>query len=66
MSAMFMPYLASGSTSMPTECDAYIPVRVTEGPRLDGSMLVYQPDGTAFVVNGRHLVCLDGGSSGAA
>jgi hypothetical protein len=59
MSAMFTPYLDSESPSIPTSTDAYIPVRVTEAPRSDGSMLVYLPDGTAFVVNSRYLLRLD-------
>jgi len=39
--------------------DAYIPVRVVEPPRSDGSILVYLPDGTAFVVNSRQLLHLE-------
>jgi hypothetical protein len=59
MSVTFMPYLESESPSIPANADAYIPVRVTEALRPDGSMLVYLPDGTAFVVNGQHLLRLD-------
>jgi hypothetical protein len=39
--------------------NAYIPVRVTDAPRSDGSVLVYLPDGTALTVNNQHLVRLD-------
>ena len=56
MSAMFMPYVAS--ESIPTNADAYIPVRVTEAPQSGGSMLVYLPDGTALVISSRHLLRL--------
>jgi hypothetical protein len=61
---MFTPYLAIESPTNLTDCDAYLPVRVAEAPRSDGSMLVYLPDGTAFVVNSRDLVCLDSEDSG--
>ena len=64
MSATFTPYPESESPSIPTNADAYIPVRVTEAPRSDGSMLVYLRDGTALVVNSRHLLRLDPDQSG--
>lgn len=56
MCAIFKPYLDSGSSSMPTNSDAYIRVRVPNAPQPDGSTLVYLPNGTAFVVNSRHLL----------
>ena len=59
MSVTFIPYFQSESPSIPADSDAYIPVRVTEALRPDGSMLVYLPTGTAFVVNGQHLLRLD-------
>jgi len=39
----------SGDT---TDSDAYIRVRVPDGSRPDGSILVYPPDGTGLVVRG--------------
>ena len=62
MAATFTPYLESGLP--PTKGDAYIRVRVTDGPDRDGSVLVYLPDGTALVVNGHLLLYLDPGSNG--
>ena len=38
-----------------TDSDAYIRVRVPDGPRPDGSILVYLPDGTGLVVNSNQL-----------
>ena len=58
MSVTLTPYLETESPSIPTNSDAYIPVRVPDEPRHDGSMLVYLPDGTGFVVNSRHLLRL--------
>jgi len=46
-----------------TDSDAYIRVRVPDGPRRDGSILVYLPDGTGLVVNSRQLVYLPDGAS---
>jgi hypothetical protein len=47
------------ATTFPTNSDAYIPVRVADAPRPDGSMIVYLPDGTALVVNSRHVLRVD-------
>ena len=58
MSVTFIPYLESESPSIPANYDAYIPVRVPEGPRPDGYLNVYLPDGTGLVVNSRHLLRL--------
>lgn len=40
---------------------AYICVRVPNGPRPDGSILVYLPDGTGLVVNSNQLLHHDAG-----
>ena len=40
----------------PAGSGAYIPVRVPNEPRPDGSILVYLPNGTALVVNGNQLL----------
>ncbi len=42
-----------------SDSDAYIRVRVPGGPRPDGSILVYLPDGTGLVVNSNQLLRLD-------
>jgi hypothetical protein len=39
-----------------TDSDAYIRVRVPAGPRPDGSILAYLPDGTGLVVNSNQLL----------
>jgi len=54
-------YLPEGSPQDVTHADAYIPVRVVHASRRDGSFLVYLPDGTALVVNGRQLLREPGG-----
>jgi hypothetical protein len=38
---------------------AYLPVRITEEPRVDGSVLVYLADGTALVVDEDQLLRVD-------
>ena len=58
MSLTFTAYLEGESPSFPARVDAYIPVRVPEGPHSYGYVNVYLPDGTSFVVNGRHLLRL--------
>lgn len=63
MSATFTPYLESRSDRTATDADAYIRVRVPDGPRPDGSMLVYLPNGTALIVNSRHLLHLNAGTT---
>jgi hypothetical protein len=40
---------------------AYLPVRMTEEPRADGSVLVYLADGTALVVGEDQLLWADPG-----
>ena len=44
-----------------TNSGAYIRVRVPDGPRPDGSILVYLPNGTGLVVNSSQLLRLDAG-----
>jgi hypothetical protein len=61
MSATFTPYIERESPSIPADFDAYLPVRVPEEPRSDGSVIVYLPDGTGFVVNSHHLLRLESG-----
>jgi len=55
------PYLPGGSPPDVRHADAYIPVRVVDASRRDGSFLVYLPDGTALVVTGRQLLRAPGG-----
>jgi hypothetical protein len=43
--------------------DAYIHVRVPNGPRPDGSILVYLTNGTALVVNDEELLHLETGKN---
>jgi hypothetical protein len=38
---------------------AYLPVRITDEPRADGSVLVYLADGTALVVDEDQLLRVD-------
>ena len=40
--------------------DAYVRVRVPGEPRLDGSVLVYLPDGTGLVVHSSQLQAVPG------
>jgi hypothetical protein len=61
MFATVTPYVDDASPSTWMHANACIPVRVTDEPRSDGSLLVYLPDGTAFVVNGRELLRLERG-----
>jgi len=58
MPATFAPFLEGRYRLNRTDADAYIRVRVSDGPHPDGSMQVYLPDGTALVVNGLHLLSL--------
>ena len=48
--------VSGGSIDLPGNFDAVIPVRVPEGPRSDGYVSVYLPDGTAFEVSERDLL----------
>ena len=50
MSATFTPYFEAQAYRDPTGSGAYIRVRVPDGPRPDGSILVYLPYGTGLVV----------------
>jgi hypothetical protein len=59
MRATFLPYLERRQGQAAADSGAYIRVRVPDGPRPDGSVVVYLPDGTALVVDGHQLVQLD-------
>ena len=61
MPATFTPYLEGRDHHTPTDSDAFIRVRVSEGPRPNGSMLVYLSDGTALVVHHDQLLHLETG-----
>ena len=57
---------APSTTSSCSTCDgsdAYIHVRVPNGPRPDGSIVVYLPNGTGLVVNNDQLMHLDAGEN---
>jgi hypothetical protein len=56
MSATFTRYFEAQAHRDPTGSGAYIRVRVTGGPRPDGSILVYLPNGTGLVVNSNQLL----------
>jgi hypothetical protein len=53
MSGSFTPYYVGS--------DAYIRVHVPNGPRPDGSIVVYLTNGTALLVNDEELLHLDAG-----
>ena len=59
MSATFTPYFEAQAHGDPTGSGTYIRVRVASGPRPDGSILVYFPNGTGLVVNSEQLLHLD-------
>jgi hypothetical protein len=61
MSATFTPYSEAQAHRDPTDSGAYIRLRVPDGPRPDGSILVYLPNGTGLVVNSNQLLHLDTG-----
>jgi hypothetical protein len=63
MSATFTPYLEAQADRDPADSDAYLRVRVPDGPRPDRSILLYLPDGTGLVVNSNQLLHLDAGPS---
>ena len=59
MSAAFTPYFGAQAHRDPAGYGAYIRVHVPGGPRPDGSILVYLPNGTGLVVNSNQLLHLD-------
>lgn len=59
MSVDVTPGYAARTYRDPAESMAYIRVRVPSGPRPDGSVLVYFPNGTGLVVNVDQLLCRD-------
>ncbi len=61
MSATFTPYFEGQAHRDPTDSGAYIRVRVPDGSRPHGSILVYLPSGTGLVVNSNQLLHLDAG-----
>src|SRR5262245_13334398 len=63
MSATFTPYFEAQTHRDPAGSGAYIRVRVPDGPRPDGSILGYLPNGTGLVVNSNQLLHLDTGSN---
>jgi hypothetical protein len=64
-SATLRPFFEGGSPPGRSDYDGYLPVRVSEAPRPNGSILVYLPNGTALVVDNRYLLRLDGDKSSA-
>ena len=56
MSATFTPYFEAKAHRDPTGSGAYIRVRVPDGPRPDGSILVYLPNGTGLVNSNQLLL----------
>jgi nucleotide-binding universal stress UspA family protein len=61
MSATFTPYLEDTARRVPGDGKAYIRVRLADGPRRDGYIVVYLPDGTALAVRAAHLLRLEAG-----
>jgi hypothetical protein len=61
MSATSTPHIDDPPNLTGTESHACIRVRVTAPPRPDGSVVVYLPNGTAFIVDCRHVMqtCAD-------
>jgi hypothetical protein len=64
MSATFTPYLKAQAHRDLTGCGVYIRVGVPDGPRPDGSILVYLSNGTGLVV--RRMAAPRGAASGSA
>ena len=60
MSPTFTPYFNAQAHRDPTDSDAYLRVRVPDGPRPDGYVLVYLPNGTGLVVASSQLLRLEG------
>ena len=56
MPATFTPYFDAQAHRDPTGSGAYIRVRVPDGPRPDGSILVYLPNGTGLVNSNQLLL----------
>jgi hypothetical protein len=61
VSATFTPYFEAHAQRDPADSGAYIRVRVPDGCRPEGSILVYLPNGTGLVVNSNQLLHLDAG-----
>lgn len=61
MTATFTPYFDAPAHRDQADSGAYIHVRVPNGPRPDGYVLVYLPNGTGLVVNSNQLLHLDAG-----
>ena len=61
VSATFTPCFEAQAHHDPAGSGAYIRVRVTDGPRPDGSILVYLPNGTGLVVNSNKIPHLNAG-----
>jgi hypothetical protein len=58
MSATFTRYVDGDTTATAAKADAYVAVRVPDGVRPDGRVLIYFPDGTGRVIDARHLLRL--------
>src|SRR3954470_5561057 len=58
MPETFTPYVEGGPLPDAANVDAYLPVRVPDGPRRHGYVIAYLPDGAGLEVNGRHLLRL--------
>ena len=58
MVATFTHYVEGETTPVPTKADAYVAVRVPNGVRPDGRVLVYFPDGTGRIIDARYLLRL--------
>ena len=56
MSATFIPYFEAQGHRDVADSEAYIRVRVPNGPGPDGSVLVYLPNGTGLVVHSDQLL----------
>jgi hypothetical protein len=61
MPATFTPYFEAMGHRDPADSSAYIRVRVPDGPRSDGSILVYLQDGTGVVLDSNELLHFDAG-----
>jgi hypothetical protein len=59
MNGKFRPYFSEDWPAPSNENVAYIPVRVTKEPRVNGSITVFLPDGTALDARAADLLRLD-------